>query len=175
MNSVEKVNFTINDCAASLTQSIALLERLDDKSYTGTNGLPVASGVGAHLRHCIDFYECFLRGAKTGRVNYNERTRENLIETDRNFAITKLRIIISELEFLSLEEDAALYVCIENGDAENPSSWCRSSFGRELQFLLSHTTHHYALIALMLKLQGQTVDERFGVTPSTLKHWKTQN
>lgn len=167
----EKANPTIDVCVASLNQSIALLENLSDEVYRETNGLPVNSSVGVHLRHCIDFYECFLRGAKTERVNYNERTRDNLIETDRRFAITKLSIIISELESLSTANDASLMVCIENGDADNPSSWCHSTVLRELQFLLSHTTHHYALMALMVKLQGLTVDESFGVTPSTLKHW----
>jgi hypothetical protein len=167
------MNPTISDCVASLNQSIALLENLDDKSYAETNGLPVRSSVGVHLRHCIEFYECFLCGVRLGGVDYNKRIRETLIETDRNFAITKLRIIISELELLSIEEDALLFVCVENGDADNPSDWCRSTVLRELQFLLSHTTHHYALMALMLKLQGQTVDEEFGVTPSTMKFWKT--
>lgn len=172
---IEKINPTIFDCIASLKQSITLLEKLNDGLYAETNGLPVLSGVGVHLRHCIDFYECFLRGVKTGRVNYNEREREMLIETDRNFAITKLQIIISELESLAIEDDASLLVCIENGDADNPSSWCHSSVSRELQFLLSHTTHHYALIALLLKLQGHEVDKEFGVTPSTLKFWKVMS
>lgn len=168
---IEKMNPTIFDCTASLKQSITLLEKLDDRLYAETNGLPVQSGVGVHLRHCIDFYECFLRGAKTRRVNYNERERETLVETDRNFAITKLQIIISELESLTIEDDVSLLVCVENGDADNPSSWCQSSFSRELQFLLSHTTHHYALIALLLKLRGHEVDKEFGITPSTLKYW----
>jgi uncharacterized damage-inducible protein DinB len=168
---IEKMNPTISGCIASLNQSIALLEKLDDKTYAETNGLPVRSSIGAHLRHCIEFYECFLCGVKLGGVNYNKRVRETLTETNRDFAITKLRIIISELELLSIEADALLFVCVEDGDAENEADWCRSTVLRELQFLLSHTTHHYALMSLMLKLQGQTVDEEFGVTPSTLKHW----
>jgi hypothetical protein len=43
---------------------------------------------------------------------------------------------------------------------------------RELQFLLSHTVHHYALMALILRLQGFNPAAEFGVAPSTLQHWE---
>jgi uncharacterized damage-inducible protein DinB len=173
---IERVNPLVQDCVASLKQVIPLLEKINDALYAETNGLPARSGVGAHLRHCIDFYECFLRGVKKGSANYNERERETLVERDRFFAITKLQIIISELESLPIEDgDAQLLICVENGDADEPSSWCRSSIKRELQFLLSHTTHHYALMGLMLKLMDHEVNEEFGATPSTLKYWKVLN
>jgi uncharacterized damage-inducible protein DinB len=173
---IECVNPLVQDCIASLKQAILLLENIDDALYTETNRLPVRSGVGVHLRHCVDFYECFLRGVKNGSVNYNERERETLVERDRLFAVTKLQIIISELESLQIEEGGEhLLVCVENGEEGEPSSWCRSSIKRELQFLLSHTTHHYALMGLMLKLMGHEVSEKFGTTPSTLKHWRVQN
>jgi hypothetical protein len=41
---------------------------------------------------------------------------------------------------------------------------------RELQFLQSHTVHHYAVIHLMLLQQGIRPDPEFGVAPSTLRH-----
>jgi hypothetical protein len=50
--------------------------------------------------------------------------------------------------------------------------WSYSSIGRELQFLLSHTIHHYALIALALRLQGYEPSAEFGVAPSTLQYWR---
>jgi hypothetical protein len=51
---------------------------------------------------------------------------------------------------------------------------CASTVARELQFLLSHTVHHYALIALILRLQGFEPGEEFGVAPSTLAHWRRE-
>jgi len=48
--------------------------------------------------------------------------------------------------------------------------WCTSSVRRELQFLLSHTVHHHALVKEMLRGRGRTVDGTFGVAPSTLEH-----
>jgi hypothetical protein len=46
--------------------------------------------------------------------------------------------------------------------------WSGTSVGRELQFLVSHTVHHYAVIAAMLRPQGVEPGADFGVAPSTL-------
>jgi hypothetical protein len=43
--------------------------------------------------------------------------------------------------------------------------------GRELQYLLSHTIHHYAIIGSILRAQGVEPGPDFGVAPSTLRHW----
>lgn len=45
---------------------------------------------------------------------------------------------------------------------------------RELQFLLSHTVHHFALIATLLERFEIGVPEDFGIAPSTLKYWQAQ-
>lgn len=42
-----------------------------------------------------------------------------------------------------------------------------SSIGRQLQFLKSHTIHHYALIALFFRLQDYEPPEEYGVSTST--------
>ena len=50
--------------------------------------------------------------------------------------------------------------------------WVWSSGLRELDFLQSHTIHHFALIAYKLEALGIEVEDNFGVAPSTLKYWK---
>jgi hypothetical protein len=57
-------------------------------------------------------------------------------------------------------------------DERSSLTWSQSSVTRELQALLSHTVHHYALIALMLQLNGFEVPEELGVAPSTLRRWR---
>ncbi len=57
-------------------------------------------------------------------------------------------------------------------DAADESSWATSSVERELQFLRSHTVHHFALIAVILRLSGLEPGEEFGVAPSTLRYRK---
>ncbi len=48
-----------------------------------------------------------------------------------------------------------------------------SSITRELDFLLSHTIHHYAIIAVLCRLQNVEVEPDFGVAPSTLRYQST--
>jgi len=55
-------------------------------------------------------------------------------------------------------------------DAGGNSEWTESSVRRELQFLLSHTIHHYALMVAIGQAHGFKEFERgFGVAPSTIK------
>ena len=166
-------NPLVGECAQVLRQGIALLEQLDDRLYFETRDLPVRSGVGAHFRHCLDFYNSFLAGVSAGYVDYNRRERDALVERDRAFAATRLRIVIAELESLSITDGAMPLVVALEGAADE-SAWCASTVLRELQFLLSHTIHHYALIALLLRLQGFEPDAEFGVNPSTLRHWRQE-
>jgi hypothetical protein len=99
------------------------------------------------------------------------RERDPLVARDRAFAATKLRIILSELRSLQVTDgDAHVIVSLED---EAPH-WCASTVARELQFLLSHTVHHYALVALVLRLRGFEPGEEFGVAPSTLKFWRRE-
>jgi uncharacterized damage-inducible protein DinB len=45
-----------------------------------------------------------------------------------------------------------------------------TTLGRELAYTLSHTIHHNALIAAMVRTLGAWVPERFGYAPSTPQH-----
>ena len=171
MSELEK-NRLIGGCVRVLAQGHALLGRLDDWLYTGTAGLPVQSGAGSHIRHCLDFYQSLLEGMWTGRVDYNRRERDALVARDRACAAARIEIVIEELRALAdLPGDTTLLVSPEDADA---NTWCASTLARELQFLLSHTVHHYALVALILRLQGFEPGEEFGVAPSTLAHWRQE-
>ncbi len=157
-----------------LRQSLNLLSQLDDELYTCVALEITHAGVGGHLRHCLDFYDAFLRGFKLGNVDYDLRERNELIEKDRSAASAKIGEAIALLEQLPANQDKELLVKLEGEQAENVASWTRSSIRRELQFLLSHTVHHYALIAILLRLNGFQPAADFGVAPSTLKYWQAK-
>ena len=55
-------------------------------------------------------------------------------------------------------------------DCGRSGEWCASTGRRELQFLLSHSVHHYAIIAMICGQHEIEVPEGFGVAPSTLKY-----
>lgn len=156
-----------------LEDGVRLLEQLDDEVYAKTSVLSPRGSVGGHLRHCIDFYKSFLNGLESGRIDYNCRQRDSFIETDRRHAIDEIRRLIAELrEILPIFRIAPILISIE----DNPyhESWCGSSVVRELEFLRSHTIHHFSLMAILLRFEGIEPGEEFGVAPSTLRYWQEE-
>lgn len=165
----------IGENVAVLQSAQELLGRIDDAQYAGANGLPVASGPGGHLRHCLDFYDSLLRGLPAMRVDYNDRERDERTSVDRRWAIARIEATILALESLAAPGPSAhLLVRGEGPDGGgDATAWARSSVMRELQVLLSHTIHHFALVALVLRLQGIEPGAEFGVAPSTRAFWRT--
>jgi hypothetical protein len=78
------------------------------------------------------------------------------------------RKCLGGLSALDGAEDRPLLVQMDTGAPDATPDWRCSSLGRELQFLSSHTTHHYALIKLLLDDTGVGLGPEFGVAPSTL-------
>jgi hypothetical protein len=166
----------IRDNILFLRQGIDLLGQINDEMYVKALAPYAASGVGKHIRHNLDHYEMFLAGLPAGAIDYDGRQRDPQVETDRRYATQKMLSIISRLEALEVKSlNRSITVKMNEGEETDESSSCsQSTVWRELQFLVSHTIHHYALIAMILKLQGFDCDKDFGVAPSTLKYQKSR-
>jgi hypothetical protein len=165
------------DNVVYLDQGVDLLSRLDDPTFTASPDGLYRGGVGAQFRHCIDFYTCFLDGLGAGRVDYSRRRRDPRVETSREHAVAAAGAVRDRLFEIGVSEGPrAVAVRSEEPSARpGPLDWCGSTVGRELQFLVSHTIHHYAMIAAVLRLLGHDVRRvfpGFGVAPSTLSHWR---
>jgi len=155
-----------------LLQGLRLIEKIDDAAFSEGN----RGSVGIHFRHCLDFASNFLGGLKVGKIDYGQRQRNTEAETDREQAILNLVFVIRELQSLRISDlETEVMVKTEEiiGVMGNPE-WARSSGLRELDFLQSHTIHHFALIAYKLRAHGIEVGENFGVAPSTLKYWQSE-
>ncbi len=155
---------------AFLGQARTLLARLSDADYVAPGPGGLRGGVGPHLRHVLDHYELFLAGLESQAVDYDVRARQTAVETDRRAALAKLDELTAQLAALhAVDADRALMVKVDSGEDGEPFRGA-SSVGRELQFLVSHTVHHFAVIAVMLRVRGVDPGRDFGVAPSTLKH-----
>jgi len=147
-----------------LAQGLTLLEGLDPELYARIAVPPHRAG--GHMRHILEFYQCFLTGAAAGRIDYDERRRDCRLESDPAAAIAQIRELSARLA--SLQSDDLLLVRAE--DSSSGDAWMYSSVCRELQVLRSHTIHHYALMSLTLKALGLEIDPEFGMAPSTLRY-----
>ena len=171
---MERRSTLIEDNVSVLMQGVELIGRIGDCLYANARPPFFKGGVGSHFRHCIDFYGSFLSSLVTGKVNYASRQRNPLLESSRPRAIQEIGAIIERLRRIPPADlQKPVEVITEDVTAAVGSSdWSRSTLARELQSLLSHTVHHYAMIALALRLQGFEPPEAFGVAPSTLAYQK---
>jgi hypothetical protein len=159
-----------------LRQALRLLEQLDDMVYSATAPGFAPHRAGSHLRHVLEFYQCFLKGLDSSHIDYDERRRDEAIERSRDAASTAIRSIIHALETSSgLREERVIWVRMEDAEFTRVrDSFMESSVSRELQVLSSHTVHHFALIAVTLRAHGIHMDPAFGMAPSTLRHLASQ-
>jgi hypothetical protein len=136
----------LGGCIDALGRTLQLLERIDDAGFVapGVDG----GTVGAHLRHCIEYFRCFLTERETGLVEYDARARDPELERSRALAGHAIRAIVEDI---------------------------RSSARREWIALADHTIHHIAIITQLLAAgsgPGEAVEvaSRLGVAFSTQAH-----
>lgn len=166
----------IEDNVHLLEQGRALLARVDEELYAKPEGAVGLSGAGSHFRHLLDFYDRFLEGLGAERIDYDRRRRDPALEVDPAAARARLAQVIEALRALAGREltPALLIKADAEGASAAETPWAGSTVERELQVLMSHTVHHYALIAVSLRLNDVDPGEEFGVAPSTLRYWKEQ-
>ncbi len=155
-----------------LNQAALLVDSLPDAIYRSNDHPIFMSGVGKHLRHILDFYSAFLAGIHHP-IDYDARQRDLRVETDRREAAGRISAIIDAI--LEMVPDASaldrrVWVSGDTGGQEGNDVPVASTVHRELVFLASHTVHHFAMMAMILKLQNHSPPADFGVAPSTLTH-----
>jgi uncharacterized damage-inducible protein DinB len=148
-----------------LDQAIMLVREQSGDHYTRCCGEVFSSSIGQHIRHCVEHYEEFLLALGEGRdLDYENRPRDLSLESDTQEAIQRLEGIREALAGFG-DQDRKLGVWDTGAISPAPSS-----ASREMQYLMSHTVHHFALIAVISSLGGIQVPKDFGVAPSTLKY-----
>jgi len=158
-----------------LTQGETLLRSFNDKDYT--RKLPGAfhSAVGQHYRHCLDHFECLLRGFDTNGIDYDDRDRDPRIEKNLGFAITETRRLLKACESIPVAFlDCPINVRSKVNHELDVAPLITSTVGREVMYAVAHAIHHYALIAVMCGMLGVRVPDGFGIAPSTLKYRSDQ-
>ena len=150
--------------------------------YVGIRSTDYAAHVGAHMRHIIEHYDTLVRavtaccaGAAISCVaDYDARERNVQVETDPLEAIRRIELIAdtfgssSDLKMWNTEQTVQVHV---RGGLNGEHDFCTlSSVARELMFLNSHATHHFAILQGYAREHGQTLGVGFGKAPATVAH-----
>lgn len=154
----------INDNLEALRQGLALLDRIDGATYPA---------IGPHVRHVLDHYAAFFAGFGGTTIDYDARQRNRQVEIDREAA--QIGLVDASGRLADLDRAALeLPISVRSNGGGRPDDFSRSTLRRELQFLLSHTVHHWALVRSILTRSGIEVADTFGVAPSTLRYREEQ-
>jgi len=153
-----------------LRQGQRLILGLSDEEFTHTHAPVHRSSLGDHLRHVIEHYQRFLIGRPERSIDYDARLRDVRISSDRNFASSVIEQVIEGLNELPDSDESLSIKMAVSSDGGREAGLTSSTLNRELQYLQAHTIHHYALIAMILKMQDVVVPAEFGIAPSTLQH-----
>jgi len=160
-------------------QGVAALLRLMDQlervirtlpagGYTRAPGKLPGSSIGGHVRHCLDHVEAFLTAVSSGTLDYDRRRRGTPDESDPVVALDRLKEL--EDRMLSLPPVVLRWrVKVRSmlSPEEEPVE-LESTLSRELAYVVSHTTHHNAIIAFLAAEAGGVTPRHFGYAPSTI-------
>ena len=95
---VQRQEFLIGLNITWLRQAEALLDRISDAVYTASPSDLAPHKAGSHLRHILEFYECFLAGLARARIDYDARKRDLSVQTSRAAAQKRIRSLLRRLE-----------------------------------------------------------------------------
>jgi uncharacterized damage-inducible protein DinB len=128
----------------------------------------VSGAIGAHVRHVVDHVRSLVEASPSRVLSYDHRTRGTAVERDPSVAVRELMRLDAALERFhtrELDELIAVEIVMSSSGLSIAGT---STLARELAFVMSHTIHHQAIIALLLELQGREVAHpRFGLAPTT--------
>lgn len=152
-----------------LDQAASVISELTETVYTNDESPYFSSGIGRHTRHILDFYNNLVR-SEDRRIDYDDRSRSRRIETERSAALAEIDAVRRALTALEISDHPILIKNDDGGHRDADKGFSPSTIGRELQFLASHTVHHFAIMAMILRLQKIHPPADFGMAPSTLRH-----
>jgi hypothetical protein len=151
-----------------LLQLAEAIEQVADKTYKEKSSLLNGSTIGGHTRHVVEIFQCLLQGYETGIINYENRKRDLLIETNKNFAVSLLQEISTKI---ALPNKALLLHGFYSTDDAIETCSMQTNFFRELVYNLEHCIHHMALIRVGIQeFSAAVLPDNFGVAPSTIQY-----
>lgn len=129
------------------------------------------ASVGGHMRHILDHYQRVVYSHQNSSLvlNYDERKRDTLIETNLSSAIESIDEMISTIPSLDLAR--TVEVSFMGDDKTFEAYTMSSTVERELSFVAHHGVHHLATVKMIMQSLGYSfaANSTIGVAVSTVK------
>ena len=140
--------------------------------YRAQPAARVSGSVGAHVRHTLDHVAALLSAIDGDELRYDHRKRGTTVEIDPLTGVNEIERLLFRLDRLGHVEHAFLDAGVWLStllDPRQPAVSVRTTLAREVAFVIQHTVHHCALIAVLLDWQGVRVPHGFGEAPATAR------
>lgn len=157
-------------CNTILSQLADVISGMDEKDFVKPSSTLSNSTVGQHLRHTLEFFLCLEQGFGKGVVNYDKRSHDKLIESDKFIALGAISRIRDFIEEQSTDKALKLEVGYER-DSESCIS-IDTNYFRELTYNIEHAVHHMAIMKIGIREVAAYVKlpADFGIAVSTIRY-----
>lgn len=147
--------------------------------YAGNRANTYGEHIGAHLRHIIEHYETLVNALTCSEscsdraciVDYDARQRDPDLESDPAVALNRIASLQRTFEAITdpmMERSVDVHT---RGGLQGQHNFStRSSVARELMFLNSHATHHFAILQGYARQRGETLGAGVGRAPATVAY-----
>ena len=155
-----------------------VLEALTENQYQKkipfrSNPQRIKGSVGEHVRHLIEFVQnVTFTDSLPAVIDYDARKRDLAIQENILHAQSTIEALLKKLQGLTehdLEKEVSI---LEAVDEERDDIPRKSTLGREILFIVSHTEHHFNTILERCDEMGVLLPSNFGMATSTLRHLK---
>lgn len=147
-----------------ITQNLLrVLQQLPPDYYSKQLPILDKHTIGQQVRHVIEHWQILIENYNAAEINYGDRKREQILETDKELAIRTILDLLNQ----SHKNDTPL--CIRSMDNKEILN---STYLRELDSVAEHIIHHAAIIkiALLSLDENYVLPPDFGYAPSTVLH-----
>lgn len=154
----------------TLRQLTGLLEQMHAGQYCQPIPVLDHNTVGKHVRHIIECYHSLLASFHTHVIDYENRARNLVLETNVVQAIESLKNIDEAI--IAQKDDKSLFLQANQSHENEGNLLVKTSLVREIVYCLEHAIHHMAIIAIGVKTSFPeiSIHPHFGFAYSTIKH-----
>ena len=156
-------------CSGILNQLTELVTQIDEQDFTKPADNLSNATIGQHIRHTIEFFLCFESGYSAGAVNYDKRSHDKLIESDKYIALSAIDRV---RKFISTFNERPLVLEVGYDLINDDFITIETTSTRELVYNIEHAVHHMAIIKIGVReiVPYIKLSADFGIAASTIRY-----